>query len=324
MLDKATAPAVIGVDIGGTKINVGLISREGHVLIQQTMPAMAEERRVMEQAIEGIDSVMHEAKSGYAEYRIAGIGIGSAGQIDFSRGYVYYASSLIPGYTGTRIRDIVKNRYRLPVFVDNDVNVLALAEARFGAGKDAKHILCLALGTGVGGAIITDGKLLHGANGGAGEIGHMSVDFRGPRCICGNYGCLELYASGTGIARLYHEKLALSIVGENPNKGSLSAIEVAARWLQGETAATQVMEEAIAALGAAVASLIHSLNPQKVVIGGGVAEIGEPLFRRLIEVVDRRTMPSMRKAADIVPAVMGNRSGMVGAAMQVWEYGSGK
>lgn len=301
----------VGVDIGGTKINAGLIDRQGRILLQQTVPTLAAERKVMEQAAVAVEALLSQAASRFPELKPAGIGIGSAGQIDFRSGRVHFASDLIPGYTGTPVREIVEARFGLPVYVDNDVNVLALAEKYFGAGRDADHMLCLALGTGVGGAVVTEGRLVHGAFGGAGEIGHVSVDFRGPRCRCGNFGCLELYASGTGIAGMYNERA----------ESAADAKQVVERWLQGEPLAGRVMDDVIAALATAVASLIHTLNPQRVVIGGGVAEVGEPLFAPLREQVARRTMPSMLAEVRIEQACMGNKSGMVGAAMQIWEYG---
>jgi glucokinase len=308
----------IGVDIGGTKIHFGLISQSGEILHQLTLPTLAPERKVMSQVISGIEEVHTQANQNFAGNVVAGIGIGSAGQINFHSGTVHYASSLIPDYTGTPIKEIVSRRFGLPVYVDNDVNVLALAEKYFGAGRGADHLLCLALGTGVGGALLVNGQLVHGAFGGAGEIGHISVDYKGPRCHCGNFGCLEMYASGTGISQRYETRWKKA----NPDLfcDKITAREVIARWLDGQPLAGEVMSEAIEALGAAVAGLIHTLNPQKVVIGGGIAEVGEPLFAKLREQVSMRTMPSMLASVEIVPAVMGDRSNMVGAAVQIWEY----
>lgn len=308
----------IGIDIGGTKIRMGLVRSDGEVLQQFTLPTMAAEKRVMEQVFQGIDKMLSDCKEHHPDMRLDGIGIGSAGQIDFSSGNVHYANDLIPGYTGTPIKELVSKRYELPVHVDNDVNVLALAEAVFGAGRKARNIVCLALGTGVGGAIIMDGVLVHGSRGGAGEIGHLSVDRHGPRCICGNVGCLELYASGTGIAHRYREKKEASGLSLTGSEGS--TVDVVARWMDGEPEAIEVMGEAIATLGSAITSLIHVLNPEVIVIGGGIAGLGEPLFAPLREYVANQAMPSMSDVASIVPAELGESSNMVGAAIQVWIY----
>ena len=185
-----------------------------------------------------------------------------------------------------------------------------------GAGREASHLLCLALGTGVGGALLLDGSILHGSWGGAGEIGHLSVDWQGRECVCGGYGCLEQYASGTAIARRMNELLGRQ---GSPDQ-EMTTRETVARWLQGDPLASQAMNEAIHALGVAIASLIHVLNPQAVVIGGGVSEIGEPLFRPLREAVRRRAMPSLARDVAILPAYGGNLGAVIGAGLQAWEY----
>lgn len=302
-------PYAIGVDIGGTKINVGLISREGSILLETSLPTLAAEGKVLEQAMTGITAVLSRMREEYPGIEPIGIGVGSAGQINFEKGTVHFATELIPGYTGTPIREKLEAAFGLPVMADNDVNVFALAELHYGAARDARHVLCLTLGTGVGGAVISDGRLIHGAVGAAGEIGHLVVDFRGVPCNCGARGCLEMYASGTGIARLMREK--------SPDRPG-DAREAIAGWLAGEETGTAVMREAIEALGAALAGLIHTLNPEIIIIGGGVAEAGEPLFAAIREEVGKRAMASMAGGVRIVPAVMGNRSGMAGAASQFW------
>lgn len=316
MISYPDDSVAIGVDIGGTKIRFGLVRSDGLIFHTLILPTKAAEQRVMEQVYAGIEQILSVWENSFASHRLNGIGIGSAGQIDFLRGTVHFASELIPGYTGTPVRELVTQRFDLPVYIDNDVNVLALAESRFGAGMDCRNMVCLALGTGVGGAVIADGRLLHGANGGAGEIGHMTVNMNGPACICGSYGCLEIYASGTGIFNRYQELTAL-----NFTKQANSAKDVVERWLSGEMAARQVIEMTIAGLGAAIASLIHIFNPEVIVIGGGIAELGEPLFAPLRSRISTLAMPSMLEAVRIVPAELGGSSNMVGAAIQVWEYG---
>ncbi|MBO9610469.1 MAG: ROK family protein, partial [Paenibacillaceae bacterium] len=211
-------------------------------------------------------------------------------------------------YVGTSIKERLHRTFEVPVIVDNDVNVLAVAEKYFGAGIGTKHLLCLTLGTGIGGAMLIGGKLVHGAWGGAGEFGHISVDFRGETCHCGGVGCVELYASGTGIARRMQLKSGLD---------SPDTRQVVERWLEGDACATEVMEEAIQALGTALMSLIHAFNPEKIVIGGGLSEIGAPLFARLQEEVTRRTMPVFRESLQIQPAYKLNKGNMIGAAMMI-------
>ncbi|RAV18582.1 ROK family protein [Paenibacillus contaminans] len=309
------ADAAIGVDVGGTKTNVGIMNRNGDVLASVRVATQLPGRTVVDQVKAGIDEVMERFAVLQPGGTLRGIGVGTAGQVDCASGSIRFASELIPGYTGTPVKKLLEEAYGLPVYVDNDVNVLALTEKYIGAAKNAKHVICIALGTGVGGAVMTDGKVVHGAWGGAGEIGHMTVDFNGPVCICGNRGCLEQYVSGTSIGRRMQELL----VAEGRPDEAVSARDVVERWLAGDAGATAIMNETVAALGGAIASLIHIFNPEVVVIGGGVAEAGEPLFAKLREEVASRAMSSQLESATIVPAYQGNLSGMLGAGLQMWE-----
>lgn len=304
----------VGVDIGGTKINAGIVSNEGEVFHSVALPTLAGQASTSRRAAEAVERLLEEAAAIDPALRVRGIGVGTAGQVDWKGGRIRYANDLLPGYGGTPLRSLLENRFRLPVMVDNDVNVLAYTERRLGAGKNRNHFVCLALGTGVGGAIVADGRLVHGAWGGAAELGHLSVNFRGEPCICGGRGCLEQYASGTSIARRMKERLAAAGL---PGEG-VDTRETFARWQAGDRIATDVMEETIAALGAAIASLVHALNPEAIVIGGGVAEAGDLLFEKLDKEVRSRTMSSLGDGVRLEPAFRGNRSGMIGAALQLW------
>ncbi|OAS18976.1 ROK family protein [Paenibacillus oryzisoli] len=306
---------VIGVDVGGTKINAGLVNGQGEVLRMVSLATLAGEVKTVDRILQAIQEVMTEAGSIEPNLCLKGIGVGSAGQIEWSSGSIRSASEIIPGYAGTRLKDILQEHFQVPVIVDNDVNVLALTEKHLGAGQGVAHFLCLALGTGVGGALVVDGRLVHGAWGGGGELGHISVDFNGPPCVCGGIGCLEQYASGTSIARRMHEKLALRGEGED----GIDSREVFARWHRGDLVANELMLETLSALGSAIASFIHMFNPSLIVIGGGVAEAGDRLFTELRKEVARRTMPAMLEGVRIEPAYRGNWSGMIGAALQLWE-----
>jgi glucokinase len=308
----------LGVDIGGTKVNIGLIDQNGHIMADHTLATKPEDRKVIERVIGGIEHLLSSIEGRVDLRDIRGIGIGSTGQIDFQRGTVHYATGFMPGYAGTPIRQMVKRKFEMPVYVDNDVNVLALTEKYFGVGKHVEHFLCLALGTGVGGAIMSNGRLLRGTVGAAGEFGHYSVNFNGPECSCGNRGCLELYASGTGIARRMNERLQQLSGGGALER--VDAREAVRLWQDGDDTACKVMDETFKALSSALSSLIHAFNPQAIAIGGGLSEIGDPLFERLRRETEAKTMPSMFQDTVIVPAVTGNKSGMIGAAMQVWEY----
>ncbi|MFD0710740.1 ROK family protein [Paenibacillus sp. GCM10027626] len=314
----------IGVDIGGTKIHFAITDRDGNILNQHIVPTPVKEgsARIMEQVLLGIEKMVDAHAAGDSgQTVITGIGIGSAGQINFETGEVDHAVDTIPGWTGTKIRAQVEGKFPFPVYVDNDVNVVALAEKCYGAGLQYKHFLCVTLGTGVGGAIVNEGEIVRGAFGAAGEFGHITVNYAGPRCSCGNYGCIELYASGTGIARVAQE--AIDSNGWKPAWPADSRAVLQA-WQQGDEQAAIVMQEVIHALSAALASLIHAFNPQAVIIGGGVADSGEQFLSELRKQTGERTAPAMWRSTKLLPAVVGNHSGVIGAAAQVWLYSDGK
>jgi glucokinase len=310
----------IGVDIGGTKVQFAAVDPEGRMIHRHLVPTEAQlgPQQLMNKVIAGIERIASVLQP---DEEIAGIGIGSAGQIDFRTGQVAFAGDTLPGWTGVPIKRYVEERFRKPVYVDNDVNVIAVAEKVYGAGRDYASFVCLALGTGVGGAIVESGQLVRGAFGGAGELGHVSVDFNGPRCGCGNYGCIELYASGTGIARLGKEALEESGDSADWQPNSREIIQA---WLQGNRLAGQVMDRVIRALGSAVAGFIHTFNPEAVIIGGGVSETGSVFFESLDKAVQARTSDAMRQACKILPAYVGADAGVIGAAAQVWYYGNNK
>jgi glucokinase len=311
--------AAIGVDIGGTKIHFALVDDLGEILYQEILPTEAHKGAdyVLNQMLSGIERVYKVAKI-QSEIFVKGIGIGSAGQIEFATGTVAFAGATLPGWTGVLIKQEVEARFLLPVIVDNDVNVIAIAEKHYGAARRLTSFVCLALGTGVGGAMVEGGNLIRGAFGGAGELGHVSVDFNGPCCSsCGNFGCLELYASGTGIGRL-----ALEMTNASPGRITWkpNSREVVEAWLKGDYYATQIMGTVIMALATAISGFIHTFNPQAVIIGGGVSEAGSPFFTEIRKETARRTVPSMWKAVEILPASVGVNSGVIGAAAQLWHY----
>lgn len=305
----------IGVDVGGTKIHAGIVGRDGEVVRTVSLPTLAGEKEVLDRITLAIETLQAESAAAGENYSIRGIGIGTAGQVNRADGSIRFASDLLPGYTGVPVKRLIEERFGLPAAVDNDVNVLVLTEKTLGSGKGASHMLCLALGTGVGGAVMVDGKLMHGAWGGAGELGHMSVDFNGLPCVCGGAGCLEQYASGTGIGKRMRTKLRSMGMPDD----SIDSREVFTRWQNGDQAATEVMDETFAALGAAIASLVHTFNPEVIVIGGGVAEAGEKFFERVREEAAKRSMASFLEGVQIVKAYQGNWSGMIGSALQIWE-----
>lgn len=310
----------IGVDIGGTKIHFAAVDREGRIVDSHRVPSEANlgADHVMGIVLQGVDATIKRLPSGAIA---TGIGVGSAGQINFETGTVEYAGSQLPGWTGTPITRILKEKFHLPAYADNDVNAIAVAEQLYGAGRGMSSFIVVALGTGIGGAIVEAGRVVRGALGCAGELGHVSVDFNGPTCEnCGNKGCVELYASGSGIARLGREILAQA---DGAVPWQPDSKEIAQAWLRGEIFASQVMDTAIRALAAAIAGYIHMCNPQAVILGGGVSEAGAPFLNALDQEIKSRTSAAVRSAYRLLPAYVGNDAGVIGAAAQVWLYENG-
>lgn len=305
----------IGIDLGGTKINAGIIDEKGHVLSTCSLPTLAGQGSIPDRIIETLRNLF-QRDNGPDLFRLRGIGVASAGQINWEQGSVHFSTDLIPGYTGTPLRQILEERLQMPVFVDNDVNVLTLTEKRLGAAQGLRNFVCVALGTGVGGGIMVDGRIVRGSWGGAGEIGHMSVNFDGLPCICGGVGCLEQYASGTGIGARMRRELESS--GQSTE--GVDAREVLTRWQAGDAVAGRIMDETFRALGAGLASIVHMFNPEMIVLGGGVAESGEAFLERVRAETLKRAMPSFTDNLKFVPAYRGNYSGMIGAGLQLWEY----
>ncbi|MGH2390350.1 MAG: ROK family protein, partial [Chloroflexota bacterium] len=250
---------VIGIDVGGTKIAGAIVTARGDLCYSLQEPT---------RAWEGPETLMRRLIAMAAQLRdrrpdVAAIGVASAGQIDPELGTVVYANRNLPGWTGMPIAARLHGALSLPVSVDNDVRALALAEAHWGAGMGSGVLLVAALGTGIGGAIVLDGRLFRGAGNSAGELGHIPVTASGPRCGCGNRGCLEAYAGGPRIAAAYTRVTR----GEPCD---LRAVAAAAR--NGDDRAVAVFAQAGRMLGRGLAGLANTLDPDRLVIGGGVAE----------------------------------------------------
>ena len=238
---------------------------------------------------------------------LAAIGVGSAGQIDHATGRVIYANENLPGWTGMEIARRLQAALGRPVRVDNDVNAFALGEATYGAGRGWRVVLAVAVGTGIGGALVLDGALFRGATGVAGEIGHIPMTRGGSRCACGHRGCLETYAAGPRIAASYARAAGCD--------EGVDLSQVAARARAGDQAARAAFRRAGAYLGRTIAGLINTLNPDAVVVGGGVAEAGTVFWEPLRAALDRHTLGPAGDAATVVPAALGCEAGLVGAAL---------
>jgi glucokinase len=313
---------LIGIDVGGTKILGVRADERGYVAEDVRVATRAE--RGPEAVIERIARVVEKLNP---EGAAPSIGIAMPGPLDHVKGEVYSPPNL-PGWENVPIVRLLRERLALPDSVPlvlvNDANAAALGEFVYGAGSERalgrriRNLVYFTISTGVGGGIITDGRLLTGANGLAAEMGHMVVDAFGRMCNCGNIGCLEAMASGTALAReaavlvaSTRETLIDTLAGGDPANVTAELVSRAAA--QGDPLALELMQREGQLVGMGVVSAVHIFNPELVVLGGGVTNAGDLLFNPVRETVARRVQPAYRGTFDIVPAALGGRSGALGA-----------
>jgi glucokinase len=325
------AEYVVGIDLGGTKIMTARVDMQGEVQAQVREPTLAAEgsAAVIDRMVASVERVLDGADPA----DLVGVGVGAPGPLDPETGVLYSPPNL-PGWDRVPLRDILSarltTRFGRPVRVEaeNDANAAALGEFRFGVRKQhptLRHMVYITVSTGIGGGLIADGRIFEGAHGMAAEIGHMTVDMHGPRCNCGNIGCIEAIAAGPAIARQGGEIVAR---GGGPLLARLAAGEPEAVTTQmvedaahaGDPDALALIERTGVALGVAVVNVLHLYNPEMVVIGGGVAKIGAMLFDPLLRTVEERAMPAFRRDAEIVPAALGDFVGVLGAAALVLQH----
>jgi glucokinase len=313
---------VIGVDIGGTNVVVGVVPLEGGPpLVLRS--AATNGTRGPDAVVEDIGVMALAAVAGALERyggdrgRIVGVGIGCPGPLDLAEGRVILTPNL--GWNDYPIRDKVAARLGLPATLDNDANCATYGEWWQGAGRGSRDMAGVTMGTGIGGGLILEGRLLRGASGTAGEFGHTTIDLNGRRCACGNYGCLEAYASGPNIAARAREGIEAGYESEITRlvEGDLSritALTVYDALLLGDRHAREVMHETAKILGAGVANIVNMFNPEVIVVVGGVTSAGEHLFAPLRAEVKRRAFPTAVAACRILPGELGQAAGVVGAA----------
>ncbi len=313
----------IGVDLGGTNIVCAIVNYQGKIVNRLKVPTLAE--RGKEATIKRIIETIHEniVQSSVVPDDIIGIGIGAPGPLDVKRGMINFAPNL-PGWRDVPLRKILEDEFNMKVVLENDANAAAWGERCFGAGQGVNNLVCFTLGTGIGGGIIIDGKIYHGNNYGAAELGHMTVNKDGPRCNCGNYGCLEAYSSATGIKNRIKNRIREGIKSDFLNFDEdklfeslrLKSIFEAAR--KGDRLTSIVVEEAISYLGIAIANITNILNPEMVVLVGGITNEGEKLLIPLKGEVKKRAFYSNYKSLKIVIGELGGNAGVLGAAALLW------
>lgn len=316
----------VGVDLGGTKILSALVD-EGGVVHQRHR--MATPQQGPESVVAAIASSVQTGLQGSraGEGDVVGVGVGAPGPLDPRSGVVFQPPNLA-GWYNVPLADLLRRRLELPVFVENDANAAALGEWWVGAGRGVHDLVYITVSTGIGGGLIINDALVHGVSGTAGEIGHITIDIHGPRCVCGNTGCLEVLASGKAIARMAREAIAarrstkvLELAGGDTERITAEVVATAAR--QGDAVAREIFDQAGTYVGVAVASVVNLLNPAKVVIGGGVSKAGDLLFAPVRRTVRERAFERPARDAEIVPAALGDDVGVVGAAAVVFARAQG-
>jgi glucokinase len=314
---------LVGVDLGGTNIVAGALAEDGSdVVAMRSEPTKSDQGAdaVIDRIVRMIDTVIGEtvAQTGASRDDFAGIGVGAPGPLDRKRGIVITTPNL--GWTDFPLRDVISAATRLPVRIDNDANCATLGEWWLGAAAGANNVIGMTIGTGIGGGIILDGRLYHGASDVAGEIGHTTIDVTGRRCKCGNYGCLEAYASGPSIADRAREAVAsddggllVRLVGGDLARITAATVDEAAR--AGDPLARRLVEETGRYLGAGLVSLVHAFNPRRLVLGGGVIEGMPDVAAAAADELRRRAMPVFLEELEIVGAGLGAEAGVVGAGL---------
>ncbi|MBU0710109.1 MAG: ROK family protein [Candidatus Omnitrophica bacterium] len=300
------AKFIVAVDLGGTNLKLALIDSKYRIIDRRSLST--KKFRKKEDLISAIVNSVNNIIAGNSLVRknILGVGLGLPGPVDIKRGIVHFLPN-IPGWKEVNLQKILKKRLKLPVFIDNDANLMCLAEQRLGAAKGLRNVVCLTLGTGVGGGIIIEDRLYRGSNFAAGEIGHMPINEKGPLCNCGGVACLEAYIGNVPIL-----KEAKKMFGSGM---SLEGVSLLAK--RGNKEAKKFWLIIAKRLAANIIGVVNLLNPDAIVIGGGVAEAGLVLFDRIKDIVKKQAMPVQARAVKILRAKMGNNAGLIGAALLV-------
>ncbi len=313
----------LGVDFGGTNTKLALVDKTGRILAEGVFatsecpnPTAFAKRLAQETAV-------LLQKSGTDKRAIRGMGMGLPGLIDHARGVVHTLVN-VKGWDGLEASAFIERHVKLPVLLENDVNAMALGELRFGSAKGYRDVVCVTLGTGVGGGIIIEGNLYRGASLTAGEIGHIVVASQGPRCNCGSRGCLEALVGTQGLLRHARNLLKTARNGVLANmvaeaRGALTPHMLSLAAKKGDKTALRVWNEAAGHLGIVFAGVANLLNPELIVLGGGVSAAGDFFIKRIRKTMRQTAMAVPAKALKIVPSRLGNRGGMLGAASLVWE-----
>jgi len=305
----------IGVDLGGTKVETAIVDSNGHILISQRYPTNRDKGPdgIIADIIVCVETCLGEAGSS-----ATGLGIGMAGQIEKDTGIVHFAPNL--GWHDVPLRDKLEHGLGLPVVVSNDVRAAAYGEWCYGAGQGVEDMVCIFVGTGVGGGVVCGGRLLEGCRNAAGELGHMTIVTGGRQCHCRNRGCLEAYAGGWAIAERAQEAVhadyqaGQKLVALAGSMQDISAATVTQAYIGADPLAQHLVEETAKYLAAGVVGIVNAFNPCLVIFGGGVIQ-GLPVYSSMVESIVRNyALEAAIKDLRIVTAALGDKAGVIGAA----------
>lgn len=308
---------LVGVDLGGTNIKFAFLSENGDILYHWSIPTDVSNagNNIIPDMANSILQKLHEHNQ--TTNNVIGIGIGAPAFMNMETGFIYEAINL--GWRNIDIRSMLEQRLKLPVVIDNDANVAAIGEMWKGAGTGSKDLLCITIGTGIGGGIIINGEIVHGTNGMAGEIGHITVNpDNGILCNCGKHGCLETISSATGMVRQ-----AIAEIENHPESllfttykqtGHITAKTIVQAAIENDTYALKIIDRSSYYLGLALANIANTINPSRMVIGGGVSRAGSLLLDSIRKYFNVFALPRVQKGVDLAIATLGNDAGVIGAA----------
>lgn len=310
----------IGIDVGGTNVKIALVDSDGKIGYSNTIPTRAEMgyEYTINNMKQAIRDLMTETKLSAKD--IEGIGFGLPGQVDFKSGIVRLITN-IPGWVEIPLAKMIEDEFHIPTRIDNDVRCAALGELNFGAGKGCENLICITVGTGIGSGLIINGRLVRGASNAAGEIGHIKLQMHdGPICGCGDTGCLEAFASGPSIVAMAEEYIMggkSTKYREMANGGAITPFIVAEAAKAGDPVARRIFTRMGEYIGIGMASVVNLLNPERIIVGGGVADAGDILLTPLKETIKKRAMKIAGETVEVVPAQLGNTAGVIGASLLI-------
>jgi len=304
----------LGIDIGGTDIKGGTVDKKGSIIKELTIASEVE--KGVDHVLERITQLVKQLKkSSGKHYTIAGIGLGIPGQID-SEKQILLNSPNLPLFKNIDVPSRLKSSLDLPVVWDNDANLAALGEFTYGAGKEVSEMMMITLGTGIGSGLVLNNKVYHGCKGFAGEFGHLTINPYGPQCNCGSRGCVEAYAGTNGIIRTFAEiteKGTKTILNEKDMK-NLTPKHLSEAVAKGDQAAAETYKQVGFYLGVGLAGVVNLLNLEMIVVGGGIAKAGDLILDPARKAVKEYALRDPANILTIVPAALGNRAGLIGAA----------